>query len=26
MPSSDFRVPNQLLVNNSLSALQQSFL
>jgi flagellar hook-associated protein 3 FlgL len=25
MPSSDFRVPNQLLVNNSLSALQQSF-
>ena len=26
MPSSDFRVPNQMLVNNSLSALQQSFL
>jgi flagellar hook-associated protein 3 FlgL len=25
MPSSDFRVPNQLLVNNSLSALQLSF-
>ena len=25
MPSSDFRVPNQLLVNNSLRALQQSF-
>jgi flagellar hook-associated protein 3 FlgL len=26
MPSSDFRVPNQLLINNSLSALQRSFL
>ena len=26
MPSSDFRVPNQMLINNSLSALQQSFL
>jgi flagellar hook-associated protein 3 FlgL len=25
MPSSDFRVPNQMLVNNSLIALQQSF-
>ena len=25
MPSSDFRIPNQMLVNNSLSALQQSF-
>jgi flagellar hook-associated protein 3 FlgL len=25
MPSSDFRVPNQMLVNNSLLALQQSF-
>jgi flagellar hook-associated protein 3 FlgL len=25
MPSSDFRTPNQLLVNNSLAALQQSF-
>jgi flagellar hook-associated protein 3 FlgL len=25
MPSSDFRIPNQLLVNNSLSALQESF-
>jgi flagellar hook-associated protein 3 FlgL len=25
MPSSDFRIPNQMLVNNSLSALQESF-
>ena len=25
MPSSDFRIPNQMLVNNSLTALQQSF-
>jgi flagellar hook-associated protein 3 FlgL len=25
MPSSDYRIPNQMLVNNSLSALQQSF-
>src|SRR5947209_6479649 len=25
MPSSDFRIPNQMLVNNSLIALQQSF-
>ena len=25
MPSSDFRVPNQMLVTNSLTALQQSF-
>ena len=25
MPSSDYRIPNQMLVNNSLTALQQSF-
>ena len=25
MPSSDFRIPNQMLVTNSLSALQESF-